>query len=318
MNDDTSHQPPATTVRETRKRNAKPWKTTLMDWTRRVILFAAMVYLLILAALIWFETDLVYPGAPPIDQQYVVDFEVEDVEFSSADGTRLHGWFVPYAAVAVAPESTMSNRYLLHCHGNAENVSGVGKHVGRAMAKALKANLFVFDYRGFGKSEGRPSERGVREDSEAALQWLTNRFGINAGDIVVDGFSLGGGPAVDLATNHPVAGLILQRTYSSLPDVAAPRYPIFPVRLIMQNRFESAKKLPNYFGPLLMSHGEQDQVIPYWSGQKLFASCGSPDKTFCGEAEMDHFAPLPEDFLAVVAEFGDRVYPESDVDDADE
>ncbi len=257
-------------------------------------------YLLLVGLLLWFEPVLVYPGAPATRGNYHPDFEFEDVEFASADGTRLHGWVLP---------AGKSTRCLLFCHGNAENVAVSGGYVARTMGQAMNANVFVFDYRGFGKSAGAPFEQGVLEDTEAAMKYLCDRFSVQPNDVVVAGFSLGGGPATDVATRLGCRGLILQRTFSSIPDVAASKYPFVPVHLCMRNRFESAKKIAGYTGPLLQSHGEKDRVIPIEFGRRLHEACPSADKTFFSKPDMDHYSPLDDEFLELVRAFGGRCYP---------
>jgi len=249
--------------------------------------------------MLWFEPMLVYPGAPATRGDYEPDFEFEDVNFESADGTKLHGWLLP---------AVDSQRYVLFCHGNGENVAMAGGYVARQMGQSLKANVFVFDYRGYGKSAGSPTEKGVLEDSHAAMDWLCKRFEIKPTDVIVDGFSIGGGVATDVATSLGCRGLILQRTFSSMPDVAASKFPFVPVRLMMQNRFESAKKISAYHGPLLQSHGEQDQVVPIKFGRRLHEACPAKDKFFFFKRDMDHFSALDEEFLEIVRQFGDDCY----------
>jgi fermentation-respiration switch protein FrsA (DUF1100 family) len=269
------------------------------DIIKQILWVAIPAWVLLVGLMLLLEPKLVYPGAPATRGDYEPDFEFEDVSFESADGTKLHGWMIPAAG---------SNRYLLFCHGNGENVAMAGGYVARLMGQALNANVFVFDYRGYGKSAGSPNERGVLEDSHAAMNWLCDRFDIAPTDVIVNGFSIGGGPATDLASSLGCRGLILQRTFSSLTDVAQSRFPFLPVRLMMRNRFESAKKLSSYQGPLLQSHGELDRVVPIKFGRRLFHACPAEDKIFFSKPDMDHFSPLDEDLLELVSQFGDRCY----------
>jgi fermentation-respiration switch protein FrsA (DUF1100 family) len=268
------------------------------------------IYVVALALLLLFEDFLVYPGKSAAKGDYQAAFPVEDVFFTAADGTKLHGWMIPFF-----DQQQPSQRYVLYCHGNAENVSSANKHSGRGVAKvmseAMKANLFIFDYRGFGKSEGHASEQGIKQDTDAAMKWLCERFQIQPADVIVEGFSIGGGPAVYVAASQGAKGLVLQRTFSSLPDVAAKRHWWAPVRWMMRNRFDSAKLIADYYGPLLQSHGEEDQVVPIEFGRKLFQACPSPKKTFFSRPDMDHFSSLDPEFLAMAAEFAERLYSEA-------
>ena len=273
----------------------------MYKWMKTILTFSAIAYVAIVGLLLWSEPVLVYPGAPASRGNYSPSFDFEDVWFSSADGTKLHGWLLPRKD---------SKRYLLFCHGNAENVANASQYVARTMQETLDANVFVFDYRGYGKSEGEPFEQGVLEDTEAAMDWICERFSIAPSDVIVNGFSLGGGPATHVATKLGCRGLILQRTYSSMPDVAASKYPFVPVHMLMQNRFESAKKIAGYTGPLLQSHGEADRVIPFKFGEKLYKACPSAEKEFFSKERMGHFSPLDDEFLALVKAFGDKCYEE--------
>jgi len=159
--------------------------------TKYILWVSIPAWLIIVGLMLWLEPMLVYPGAPSTRGDYEPDFEFEDVDFRSADGTKLHGWMLPAAD---------SKRYVLFCHGNGENVAMAGGYVARLMGQSLDANVFVFDYRGYGKSAGSPTEKGVVADTHAAMDWLCNRFEIKPTDVIVVGFSIGGGAATDVAT----------------------------------------------------------------------------------------------------------------------
>jgi fermentation-respiration switch protein FrsA (DUF1100 family) len=134
----------------------------------------------------------------------------------------------------------------------------------------LNASVLVFDYRGYGKSEGTPSEAGLLADARAARRWLAARTGVAERDIVVVGKSLGGGVAVDLAAKDGARALILESTFPSLPEVAAHHVPWLPTHWLMNTRLNSVAQIGNYHGPLLQSHGDADRTIPYEMGRKLF------------------------------------------------
>lgn len=270
-------------------------------WIKRILFFLFLLYAVALGMLLLFENYLVYPGAPPSQGNYDAEFEFEDVYFTASDGTKLNGWMIPY------PDS---RRYVLYCHGNAENVARSGNGVAKVMGEAMKANVFVYDYRGYGKSAGKSSEAGIKLDTDAAMNWLCERFGIKPTDVIVEGFSVGGGPAVYVGMKQGAKGLILQRTFSSLPDVAAEKHPWAPVRWLMKNRFDSAALITDYYGPLLQSHGEIDQVVPFKFGKKLYEACPSTDKQFFTRPDMDHFSYVDPVFLEMASQFADRLYGE--------
>jgi fermentation-respiration switch protein FrsA (DUF1100 family) len=168
-------------------------------------------------------------------------------------------------------------------------------------------NVFAFDYRGYGRSEGSPHEAGVLADGHAAHQWLAKRAGIQPNEIILMGRSLGGAVAVDLAATHGAKGLILWNTFTSMPDVAARHFPWLPVRSLMRNRYQSVDKIPKYSGPLLQVHGSSDQIIGFDLGENLFAAATTPDKKFIRVERGDHNDPPSEEFLQECAAFLDRI-----------
>lgn len=217
---------------------------------------------------------------------------LEDAAFYSADSVRLHGWFAqPQRPRAV----------VLYCHGNAGNVTD-RRSVLQLFRDQLHASILVFDYRGYGRSEGTPSEQGVLADARAARAWLARRAGVSEREIVLVGNSLGGGVAVDLAALDGARGLVLENTFTSVPDVAAAHVRALPVRWIMRTRLDSLAKLPQYHGPLLQTHGDADDVIPFQLGKKLFAAANEP-KQFVPIAGGGHNDPPATEYLLALDRF---------------
>lgn len=164
---------------------------------------------------------------------------------------------------------------VLYCHGNVGTVDKWSV-LARRLSEIHRLSILVFDYRGFGRSSGLPSEQGILRDAEAARRWLANENGIQPCDVVLLGRSLGGAVAVDLAANGGARGLILESTFPSLPDVAEHHAAWLLPEWNMTQRLNSAEKIKNYFGPLLQSHGEADYLIPLSLGQELFAAAPGP------------------------------------------
>ncbi|HEY2838010.1 MAG TPA: alpha/beta hydrolase, partial [Pirellulales bacterium] len=162
-----------------------------------------------------------------------------------------------------------------------------------------------FDYRGFGRSEGSPNEAGVLDDARAARAWLAQRAGIAEGDVVLMGESIGGAVVADLAADG-ARGLILENTFSSLPDVAAHHYPWLPVRLLIRSQFNSAAKIAQYHGPLLQCHGDADEIVPVQFGQRLFEAANEPKRLvlFPGGGHNDGRRP---EWLAEIDQFFNRL-----------
>lgn len=254
----------------------------------RVAALAALVYLVVVVIFLMLETGLVYPAPPlAVGDWNPTPYGAEEVNFESADSIRLHGWYLDHPA---------PRAHVLFCHGNGEHVGVLGEWADR-LRREQRVAVFIFDYRGYGRSQGEPYEQGVLEDGEAALQWLAERAGIPAGQTVLYGRSLGGGVAVHLASVHGARGLILDRTFDSLVGVAANLYRWLPVRLVMRNRYASIEKIPSYRGPLLQLHGTSDVLVPLESAQRLYAAASSTQKRFVAITGMGHndFAPIEYD-----------------------
>lgn len=191
------------------------------------------------------------------DQQSALG--ARDVWLTASDGVRLHAWWKP------VPGATLATLFL---HGNAGNLSHRG-YAFEALAAAGSSAL-VLDYRGYGRSEGTPTEAGLYRDAETAWQWLRTQ----APAIVIHGESLGSAVAVELASRHPSAGLVLQAPFSSARDAAASVIPGLGPLLVWG--FDSTSRIPHIRAPLLILHGSRDEVIPIALGRKLFAAAAQP------------------------------------------
>lgn len=270
----------------------------------RVLRMAALVYLGLLLVLMFFENWLLYPAPkyPDAAGDWTASYlPHEDVVFTSADGTKLHGWLV---------EHEKPRAILLYCHGNGDCVGYLGQYL-KQLCEEQALTIFAFDYRGYGKSEGSPEEAGILADGHAAQLWLANRTKRQPADIVLMGRSLGGGVAVDLAAKNGARGLILQNTATSMPDAAAAIYWFAPVNWLMKNRYDSLSKIGRYQGPVLMSHGTADDLIPFALGRKLFDAVPSAQKRFITIQRGGHNDPEPAEYDAALNEFFDSLPAES-------
>lgn len=264
----------------------------------RLLRFAVLIYVTLVAMLLFFETALVYP-APPIsrDNWLRPDLEFEDVSFTSDDGTQLHGWYF---------EHPNPRAHLIFFHGNAQQVASLGDYM-NALRSKYAISAFAFDYRGYGKSEGKPNEKGLLEDGEAAQRWLAKRAGIPPSEIVLYGLSLGGGVAVNAASTQGAKALVLDRTFDSMVRTAASHYPWVPVGLLMRNRYPSDQRIAKYSGPLLQMHGPPDEIVPFEGGKRLFDACPSEKKVFLEMESLTHLDPPPPEFYAALERLLDQV-----------
>jgi len=196
---------------------------------------------------------------------------VERVGFASADGVRLTAWLV-------VPQVDTA-RWILVLHGNAGNLGTPGRPEHDRQLRELGFGVLALDYRGYGDSEGTPSEAGLYADARAAFDYLTSVRGVTPGRIVLYGHSLGSAVAIQLATQVPAAGLIIEGAFTSVPDRGAEVYPYVPVRLIARNRFPSLGRMRHLRMPVLVIHGRDDSTIPIAHGRRLFEAAPEP-RTF--------------------------------------
>jgi hypothetical protein len=260
-----------------------------------VLLFAVGFYLAVMVVMMLLERSMIFFPSRGGDWNPSW-LKFEDVHFQAADSTKLHGWFLPHEN---------AREVVLFAHGNAGNLSHRASIVDR-IRRDHRVSIMIFDYRGYGKSEGAPDEEGILADARAARAWLAQRTGRAEQEIVLMGESLGGGVMVDLAAKDGARGLILENTFTSLPDVGAHHYPWLPVRLLMRTRLDSAAKIPHYTGPLFMVHAEHDEIIPLALGRQLYELAGSKAKMFLilkGQFHNDD--PMTPEYQRTLALFFD-------------
>jgi fermentation-respiration switch protein FrsA (DUF1100 family) len=196
----------------------------------------------------------------------------EEVRFKTEDGVDLHGWFVHGTGAGT----------LLWFHGNAGNIGDRVENI-LLLNRDVGVNIFIFDYRGYGLSEGSPSEKGMYLDAEAAIAYLKSRpEAINDGDIVLFGRSIGAAVAVEMATRHDFRGLILESPFTSLRAMARLTHPVLsrivPFGLVVQGRYESLSKMPHVNSPVLVIHGKADETVPVKMGLELFEAASDPKR----------------------------------------
>jgi len=189
----------------------------------------------------------------------------EDIHFETSDKKRLHGWFIPSA--------TGKGPTVLFCHGN-------GGNIGHRLEKILilhdlGLNVFIFDYRGYGTSAGSPSEAGLYRDGDAAYNYLVAKRAVAKDSIILYGESLGGGVAVDLASRVKVKALITEDAFSSTIDIAKVVYPFVPGFMIAE-KFDAVRKIKDVSCPKLIIHSVNDEIVPFYLGEKLFDAARPP------------------------------------------
>jgi uncharacterized protein len=245
-----------------------PRRNSWLRFARRTLVVLLFAYLAIVVLLMIFEESLIFfPAKYPDGDWNPAGLIFEDAWFEAADGTKLHGWFMPH---------DLPRAVALFAHGNAGNLSHRAD-LFQALHQ-LGIAVLAFDYRGYGRSEGSPNEAGVIADGRAARKWLANRAGVPEQGIILMGESLGGAVAVMLASEVPARALVLENTFSSVPDVAAFHYPGLPIKTFIRTRLDAAAAIKNYHGPLLQFHGDCDTIVPISLGRKLFAAANEPKR----------------------------------------
>lgn len=202
--------------------------------------------------------------------------EFEDLIFPTANGNLLHGWFVPGSA----------NGTWLWFHGNGGNI---GHRVIELalLQQRLAVSVLIFDYQGYGRSEGTASELGTYEDAWAVLKHLRHVKGEGSGPIIYYGHSLGTAIAVKLAVNHPPAGLVLVSPFTSISDMAVRAFPWLPVSSLMRGHYDTLSLIPKVNSPVLVLHGEEDELVPFAHGERLFRAAQEP-KAFQSLTQTGH------------------------------
>jgi len=235
--------------------------------------------------------------------------EVEDVFLTTSDGVRLHAWWAPASSFAKATEDKPAEQApgtaltILYFHGNAGNLTNRIENI--AFLRQLPANVLAVDYRGYGKSEGRPTEAGVYLDAQAAYDYLFHERGVVPDQLVVLGQSLGVAVAVDLASKRPVAGLILEGGFPSAGRVVQRTMGLPGLHFVIRSKFDSAAKLKEISVPVLVAHCTRDPILPYALGEELYAAANQP-KTFVSY-DSDYHEPFffanPVDYAARLRAF---------------
>ncbi len=238
-----------------------------------IVLVLLIVVPLGIFALRRFERALTfYPVRYDAGEAWRLPHNSEDVWLKAADGTRLHGWFV---RAPVQPAAAT----IIYFHGNGGNLSGVGWIAGHFTTRGF--DVMLFDYRGYGRSEGLAiDERGIFADADTVYDYVVRERGVPPARLVLYGQSLGTTAVADVAARKPCGAIILESGLSSASDMAGVVLPWLPraFHRLARNRFESARKLAGVKCPILVAHGDMDEVIPIEQGRALYAAAPEPHK----------------------------------------
>ena len=225
----------------------------------------------------------------------------EDVSLTTADGVGLHGWYIPRSG---------AQRVLLFLHGNAGNISHRGDSI--AIFRRLGLSVFIFDYRGYGRSGGTPTEAGLYQDAAAAWAYLSETRGLAANEVLIFGRSLGGAVAARLASQVQPGALILESSLSSARDFAQAVFPLLARLVVVRYDFDTVARLAQVRSPVLVLHSPTDEIMPYRLGEKLFESAHEPKRFVALQGDHNSgFLQSQPQYQEALAEFIESLSPVS-------
>lgn len=264
---------------------------------RLALAIAAVTYLGVIAAYMLFENSLVFHPASPA-AWYTKPAGVLDVQFASDAGDTIHAWWFP---------GQPGRSAVLYSHGNAGNLSYRGVAC-QEWVRETGCSVLIYDYPGYGRSTGRPSEAGCYSAGRAALAWLLHEQRLSPERVILFGKSLGGGVAVELARGQPYRALVLARSFTSLPDIGAELFPWLPVRWMVRSQFDNLAKLRECRGPVFIHHGRSDTLIPPIHSERLFAAALEPKELVFDDG--GHESAFTSEFWVRLRDFLSRHAPD--------
>ncbi len=243
-----------------------------------IVITLVAAYLILAALLYVFQGGFIYyPERQLVATPSQFGLNYEPVSFEADDGVRLSGWYL---------ETNPARDVLLFFHGNAGNISH--RMVSLQLFNRLGLSTFIIDYRGYGESEGKPSEAGTYLDAEAAWRYLVEERKVDPSQIVIFGRSLGAAIASYIASKHTPRALIIESAFTSVADLAGRYYPFMPVRWITHFKYNTLDLVSAVKCPLLVVHSRQDDIIPFSHGRRIFDA-----------------APMPKEFLEITGSHND-------------
>jgi uncharacterized protein len=243
-----------------------------------VVRILVLAYVGFAIALYFGQSNLVYmPSQALTETPATIGLKFEDIQITTKDNVNLNAWFVP-----AKDNDQIGKGVILFCHGNGGNIGNRVSYL--PIFRDLGLSTFLFDYRGYGKSEGKPTEAGTYADVEAAWKYLTQERKISPKKIIIYGESLGGAIAAYIAQltsqdlKNNAGGLVLASTFTSISDRASELYPFLPIRLLSRFSYNSINRLPSIKIPVLIIHSTDDEIIPFHHSDRNFQAANQPKK----------------------------------------
>ena len=256
-----------------------------------LVSLVVLVYLLVTLGLYIFQRNLLYH---PAENNYSGDkltVNIEKVKITTDDNINLLAWY--------HKKDIKNYKTILYLHGNAGSLENRIHKVNHF--NDMNINFLLLAWRGFNGNAGKPTEQGLYQDARSAVKWLINQ-GVREENIIIYGESLGTGVATEIAQNQNFAGIILESPFTSMVAAGKSKYPIFPIKLLLKDKYESEKKIKNITSPILVMHGEVDNIVPFWMGEKIFQLANEPKYSYFSKYD-DHMMEYNEKLVYALKTF---------------
>ena len=250
-----------------------------------LVSLVVLVYFLATLGLYIFQRSLLYH---PTENNYDGDrltVNIEKVKIVTEDNIDLLAWY----------HNKDINKFktILYLHGNAGSLENRIHKINHF--EDMNINFLLLSWRGFSGNNGQPTEQGLYQDARSAIKWLIKR-GVIEENIIIYGESLGTGVTTEIAQNRNFAGIILESPFTSMVAAGKSKYPFFPIRLLLKDKYESDKKIKNIKSPVLIMHGEEDKIVPFWMGEKMFQLANEPKYSYFSKYD-DHMMDFNNELI---------------------
>ena len=256
-----------------------------------LVILVSLVYFFASLGLYIFQRDLLYH---PTENNYDGDkltVNIQEVKIVTDDNIDLLAWY----------HNKDINKFktILFLHGNAGSLENRIHKINHF--EDMNINFLLLSWRGFSGNKGKPTEKGLYQDARSAVKWLVKQ-GVIEENIIIYGESLGTGITTEIAQNKNFAGIILETPFTSMVAAGKSKYPIFPIKLLLKDKYESDKKIKNIKSPVLIMHGEEDQIVPFWMGEKMYQMANEPKYSYFTKFD-DHMMEYDENLVLELKKF---------------
>ena len=256
-----------------------------------LVILVSLVYFFASLGLYIFQRDLLYH---PTENNYDGDkltVNIQEVKIVTDDNIDLLAWY----------HNKDINKFktILFLHGNAGSLENRIHKINHF--EDMNINFLLLSWRGFSGNKGKPTEKGLYQDARSAVKWLVKQ-GVIEENIIIYGESLGTGITTEIAQNKNFAGIILETPFTSMVAAGKSKYPIFPIKLLLKDKYESDKKIKNIKSPVLIMHGEEDQIVPFWMGEKMFQMANEPKYSYFTKFD-NHMMEFDENLVSELKKF---------------